>query len=42
MVSLHRCYGNANTPNNLSDRLCVSNKTEDVDIKEKLKVKLLN
>ena len=42
MVSLDRCYGNTNTTNNLSDRLCVPNQTEDVDIKENLKVKLLN
>ena len=31
-VSLNRCMGNRNTLNYVSNRVCVSNKTEDLDL----------
>ena len=31
-VSLNKCDGNCNTFNDLSDRVCVPNKTDDVDL----------
>ena len=32
MVNLDRCVGSCNTPNDLSNKVCVPNKTEDLNL----------
>ena len=33
MISLDKCSGSCNSVNNLSIKICVPNKTEDIDVK---------
>ena len=32
VIKLHRCVGSCNTLNDLSDKICVPNKTEDLNL----------